>query len=93
MGALVAPVGTVTWSWLGCVTVKPPALLPPNFTLIPVAKLIPSNVTAEPGAPAAGLKSRMTGPGLVRKLELVVKLPCAETTVMGLLLAPGGTTS
>ena len=61
-GALVAPVGTVAWISLSCVTVTA-TLLPPIFTLVTSVKLKPSSCTDEPGAPAAGLKSVMTGSG------------------------------
>lgn len=67
------------------------SVTPLKVTLDTFARPSPSMYTMVSSAPTVGEKSVMIGPGPVRKLLLVVKLPLAVVTMMGPVVALEGT--
>ena len=92
----IAPAGMlVTVICVEELTVKPNCCtgMPLMSTALAPVKFVPLMTTLAPGAPLVGVRPAMVGAALAVtvKLELLVTMLPAETTVIGPLVAPAGT--
>jgi hypothetical protein len=91
IGPLVAPLGTVACIVVAELTEKL-ALVPLNVTAVAPVKFVPLIVTLVPAGPLVGVKLVITGGLAVTVNELaLVAVPPEVVTLIGPLVAPGGT--
>jgi hypothetical protein len=89
IGPLVAPFGTAAVICVVVSTVKLVALVPLNFTAVAPSNGPPVIVIESPGTPLVGRKPEIDG--TIEKLVSLTNVPSGEVTLIGPLVADGGT--
>jgi hypothetical protein len=86
---VVAREGTVAVIWVSELTVNF-AVMPLNVTVVAPVRFVPVIVTAVPTGPEVGEKSEIVGL-VTAKLDALVAVPPDVVTLIGPVVAPGGT--
>jgi len=88
---LRAAAGTVAWMVVSEMTVKLALAKLGHDTLVAPVKFVPLIVTVAPTGPLAGLKLVMVGGSLTVNAVALVAVPAELVTLIGPVVAPGGT--
>ena len=90
IGPVFAPFGAVAVSAVDEMIVNA-AFEPSNVPAVAPVKLVPVMVTDDPALPLVGEKPVIVGGGTTVKFVLLVAVPPGVVTVIGPVVAPGGT--